>query len=104
MANGELDYEKSFWDKSWKERSLGGKAAYVGTMFTPVGWAGIGINEARKAMGGETKKTTIARNAAETQRMIEESQRSPYNEAKISKENIDYYNKVLADYSRAMIS
>lgn len=96
------DYEKSWWDKSWKEKSLGGKIATVGMYATgPLGATVMGVNEARKAMGGETQKTTIARNAAEAQRMIEESEKSPYNEAQISKQNIDYYNKVLADYAKA---
>jgi len=48
-----------------------------------------------------SQKKIIAGNLAETDRMIAESEKSPYNVAQVSKENIDYYNKVLADYSRA---
>lgn len=48
-----------------------------------------------------SQKKIIAQNLAETERMIAESEKSPYNVAQVSKENIDYYNKVLADYSKS---
>jgi len=48
-----------------------------------------------------SQKKIIRQNLAETERMIAESEKSPYNVAQVSKENIDYYNKTLADYARA---
>lgn len=48
-----------------------------------------------------SQKKIIASNLAETDRMIAEAEKSPYNEAQVSKENIDYYNKVLSDYAKS---
>lgn len=92
---------KSWWDKSWKEKDLGGKFVTALAWATPGGMIPMAANEIRKFTGHETQKTKIARNAAEAQRMIEESEKSPYNEAKVSQENIDYYNKILNEYSKA---
>jgi hypothetical protein len=48
-----------------------------------------------------SQKKIIAQNLEETNRLIAESEKSPYNEAKVSKENMDYYSKTLADYAKA---
>ena len=48
-----------------------------------------------------SQKKIIRQNLAETERMIAESEKSPYNVAQVSKENIDYYNKALADYAKS---
>jgi len=88
----------NFFNKDWSDRSLGGKIAYGAMMYNPVGLPILLGNEARKAIkGSNTEKERLA----ELNKMIAESEKSPYNEAKISQENIDYYNKVLADYAKA---
>lgn len=48
-----------------------------------------------------SNKRIIRENLAETNRLITESEKSPYNEAKVSKENMDYYSKTLADYAKS---
>lgn len=48
-----------------------------------------------------SQKKIIAQNLAQTNAAIAESEKSPYNEAQISKQNQDYYNKVLGEYARA---
>ncbi len=48
-----------------------------------------------------SQKKIIAQNLDETNRLIAESEKSPYNEARVSKENMDYYSKTLADYAKA---
>jgi len=48
-----------------------------------------------------SQKKIIAQNLEETNRLIAESEKSPYNLAQVSKENVDYYNKVLGDYAKA---
>ena len=48
-----------------------------------------------------SQKRIIRENLAETNRLIAESENSPYNEAKVSKENMDYYSKTLADYAKS---
>jgi hypothetical protein len=48
-----------------------------------------------------SNKRIIRENLAETNRLIAESENSPYNEAKVSKENMDYYSKTLADYAKS---
>lgn len=48
-----------------------------------------------------SNKKIIRENLAETNRLITESEKSPYNEAKVSKENMDYYSKTLADYAKS---
>jgi hypothetical protein len=48
-----------------------------------------------------SQKKIIRQNLAEINKMIAESENSPYNVAQVSKENIDYYNKALADYAKS---
>lgn len=83
--------EKSWLDKDWKDRSLGGKFVYAAGL----GVGGMALNEARKMWKGDTDRLS------DIDKMIAESEKSPYNVAQVSKENIDYYNKALADYTRA---
>ena len=88
------DTEKSFLDKSWDERNTGGKILYA-TLGATGGGLPLLANEARKMWGGDKDRLS------EIDRQIAESEKSPYNEAKISQQNIDYYNKALADYAKA---
>jgi hypothetical protein len=83
--------EKSWLDKDWNDRTTGGKILYAGTL----GIGGMALNEGRKMWGGDKDRLS------DIERQIAESEKSPYNVAKVSKENIDYYNKALADYARA---
>jgi hypothetical protein len=86
--------DKSFWDKDWSEKNFGGKLATVGLGLTG---AGIPIiaNQARKMWQGDKDRLS------EIDAAIAESEKSPYNLARVSKENVDYYNKVLGDYAKA---
>lgn len=86
--------DKSFWDKDWSEKNFGGKAVTVGLGLTG---AGIPIiaNQARKSWEGDKERLS------DIEKAISESEKSPYNEAQISKQNQDYYNKVLGEYARA---
>jgi hypothetical protein len=91
--------EDNFFNKDWSDRSTGGKIAYGALAFNPVvGLPVLLANETRKAIkGSNTEKERLA----ELNKMIAESEQSPYNVAQVSKENIDYYNKALADYAKA---
>jgi hypothetical protein len=76
------------YDTKWEDRSTMSK---IGASIPVVAL----YREGRKFIEGDKSRLD------EIERQIAESEKSPYNEAQISKQNIDYYNKVLADYSRA---
>jgi hypothetical protein len=80
--------EKSWLDKDWNKRTTGGKIAYGAV-------GGTALNELMEMWKGDTDRLS------DIDKMIAESEKSPYNVAQVSKENIDYYNKALADYTRA---
>lgn len=85
--------EKSWLDKDWNERTTGGKIAYgAASAISPIL---LIANESRKMWKGDTDRLS------DIDKMIAESEKSPYNVAQVSKENIDYYKKTLADYARA---
>jgi hypothetical protein len=86
--------DKSFWDKDWSEKNFGGKLATVGLGLTGAG-VPIIANQARKMWQGDKDRLS------EIDAAIAESEKSPYNLARVSKENVDYYNKVLGDYAKA---
>jgi hypothetical protein len=85
--------EDNFLDKKWEDRSTGGKILYGASavLATPYFLA----NEARKMWQGDKDRLS------EIDAAIAESEKSPYNLARVSKENVDYYNKVLGDYAKA---
>ena len=86
--------DKSFWDKDWSEKNFGGKLVTVGLGLTGAG-VPIIANQARKMWQGDKDRLS------EIDAAIAESENSPYNLARVSKENVDYYNKVLGDYAKA---
>jgi hypothetical protein len=85
--------EDNFLDKKWDDRSTGGKILYGASavLATPYFLA----NEARKMWQGDKDRLS------EIDAAIAESENSPYNLARVSKENVDYYNKVLGDYAKS---
>jgi hypothetical protein len=85
--------EDNFLDKKWDDRSSGGKWLYGGLAVaaTPFWLA----NEGMKMWQGDKGRIS------EIDTAIAESENSPYNLARVSKENVDYYNKVLGDYAKA---
>ena len=85
--------EDKFLTKKWDDRSSGSKWLYGGLAVaaTPFWLA----NEGMKMWQGDKGKIS------EIDAAIAESENSPYNLARASKENVDYYNKVLGDYAKA---
>lgn len=76
------------YDTKWEDRSTMSK---IGASIPIVAM----YREGRKFVEGDKSRLD------EIERQIAESEKSPYNEAQISKQNIEYYNKVLADYAKA---
>lgn len=83
-----------FFGKKWEDRSAGGKALY-GAATAAGGWAIPVANEVGKIWKGDTNRLD------EINAQAAELENSPYNTATVTKENEDYYAKVMADYAKA---
>lgn len=78
------------YDTEWKDRNVAGKIGVVAA-----GVPGIAVREGVKMWKGDKGRLEdINAQAAELEN-------SEYNTAKVSRENMDYYSKTLADYAKA---
>lgn len=85
--------EDNFLNKKWEDRSAGSKWLYGG--LAAVAPPLVAANEVGKIWNGDKGRLEdINAQAAELEN-------SPYNTAKVSKENQDYYAKTMADYAKA---
>ncbi len=83
-----------FFGKKWEDRTTGGKALY-GLATAAGGWAIPVANEVGKIWKGDTERLD------EINAQAAELENSEFNTAKVTKENQDYYSKVMADYAKA---
>jgi hypothetical protein len=83
-----------FFSKKWEDRTTGGKALY-GLATAAGGWAIPVANEVGKIWKGDTERLD------EINAQAAELENSEFNTAKVTKENQDYYSKVMADYAKA---
>lgn len=84
-----------FLGKKWEDRTTGGKILYGAGLASGFGLYGAGANEAAKIWKGDTERLD------EINKLQSEAENSPYNEAKLSKENQDYYDTLLSEYNEA---
>ena len=84
-----------FLGKKWSDRSTGGKILYGGLAVSPIGMSMMAANEIGKMWKGDTERLD------EINAQAAELENSPYNTAKVSKENQDYYANTLAAYAKA---
>lgn len=80
-----------FVNQKWGEKGTVGKALTVGLLSNPLAAAGLGIS----AIGRNERRRLYDIN-----KMIEDAEKSPYNEASVSKENQTYYDTVMSELSR----
>jgi hypothetical protein len=83
-----------FLGKDFKDRTLGGKILY-GIGATAGAGTLVAANEAAKVWNGDQDRLD------EINKLQAESENSPYNEAKLSKQNQDYYDTLLSEYNEA---
>lgn len=85
--------EDNFLNKKWEDRSTGSKILYgAAAVASPVLFA---ANEGAKMWTGDKSRLS------EIEKQAAELENSEYNTARVSKENMDYYTKTLADYAKA---
>lgn len=85
---------EDFFGKKFEDRTAGGKALY-GLAMAAGGWAIPAANEVGKIWNGDTERLD------EINAQAAAAENSPYNTATVTKENQDYYSKVMADYAKA---
>jgi len=83
-----------FFGKDFKDRTTGGKILY-GALATTGAGIPVLVNEAAKVWKGDTERLD------EINTQAAELENSEFNTAKVTKENQDYYSKVMADYAKA---
>lgn len=86
---------EDFFGKKFEDRTSGGKALYGLAAVTGLAPAVVAANEVKKVWQGDQERLD------EINAQAAELENSPYNTATVTKENQDYYSKVMADYAKA---
>jgi len=87
--------ENDFFGKKWSDRTAGGKVLYGAAAVTGLAPLVVGANEVSKIWKGDQNRLDdIKAQAAELEN-------SPYNTAKLTAENQDYYKNAAMAYAKA---